>query len=819
MACRCTVLRIAVATGLLLGVVAGASAANPPVAVNGCVSEVFGANVVCTANDVQLTDIINPVILDGCDFVGDTATFTGTAVVQLTAQARYDVGIYISSDGDPNGDDAESGTCDITILSNAPSPPFVNLDGDTCGDIDETYKAPAAPLLQPIGPITIKCIDNNGDGKADIPHCETWRQPGDNSPCANPLQAVVGAPSKCNCGTLSTVCIVIDDGNPCTDDLCDGNGNVIHPPKAAGTACGEQTPQGPCDNPDVCDGKGVCQPNYKTATTVCRSANGQCDVAESCTGTGPLCPANAYAPKTTACVGTSNGGACDGTDSCDGAGVCVDGFKPSTTVCRAAAGQCDVAESCTGTSGACPANGYAPKTTACVGTSNGGACDGTDSCDGAGVCVDGFKPSTTVCRAAAGQCDVAESCTGTSGACPANGYAPKTTACVGTSNGGACDATDSCNGSGVCVDGFKPSTTVCRAAAGQCDVAESCTGTSGACPANHYAPSTTTCVGTSNGGPCDATDSCNGSGVCVDGFKPETTICREKCGQCDVAESCTGSSGQCPANGYAPKTTPCVGTSNGGVCDGTDSCDGNGNCVDGFLPETTICRPKASQCDIAESCPGTGPNCPEDTDECKAICRTPGFWGTHPTETQTLLSAAGSLSVCGVTVKAYDDCAAEGLCNAPRGDKKLILARQLLTTALNCVLTSGDYTCGGTTTDLGKLFKTCNTACIANNNAGAIALCISQLDCSNNGGEIVGGKCALGTCSATKTYCGGGYGTCPISVYPSNTCEPFPGNCHDQPLDAGAVYLSEPPNPADPQLCHEATQSTNTLFTAGVCPQ
>jgi hypothetical protein len=183
---------------------------------------------------------------------------------------------------------------------------------------------------------------------------------------------------------------------------------------------------------------------------------------------------------------------------------------------------------------------------------------------------------------------------------------------VGTSNGGACDGTDSCDGSGTCVDGFSPATTVCRASAGQCDVAESCTGSSGACPADGFQPQTTTCVGTSNGGACDGTDSCDGSGTCVDGFSPATTICRASAGQCDVAESCTGSSGSCPANGFAPATTTCVGSSNGGACDGTDSCDGSGTCVDGFSPATTICRPAAGGCDVPESCTGSGSSCPTD---------------------------------------------------------------------------------------------------------------------------------------------------------------------------------------------------------------
>jgi hypothetical protein len=170
-------------------------------------------------------------------------------------------------------------------------------------------------------------------------------------------------------------------------------------------------------------------------------------VAESCTGTESNCPVDAFQPVTTTCSGSSNGGACDGTDSCDGAGHCSDGYKPSTTICRASAGQCDVAESCTGSTGSCPADGFAPSTTSCTGTSNGGACDGTDSCDGAGHCSDGYKPATTICRAAAGECDAAESCTGTAGACPADGSLPNGTTC--SSDGTSC--TDDVCSAGACV--------------------------------------------------------------------------------------------------------------------------------------------------------------------------------------------------------------------------------------------------------------------------------------------------------------------------------------------------------------------------------
>src|SRR5205823_4636076 len=129
------------------------------------------------------------------------------------------------------------------------------------------------------------------------------------------------------------------------------------------------------------------------------------------------CPPDAFQPNGTGC--TDDGNPCT-TDTCS-AGACSHpagnagtecraSAGPCDAVCRASAGPCDVAESCTGSSAACPA--------------------------------DGFQSSSTVCRASAGPCDVAENCTGSSAGCPA--------------------------------DGFQSSSTVCRASAGPCDVAESC---------------------------------------------------------------------------------------------------------------------------------------------------------------------------------------------------------------------------------------------------------------------------------------------------------------------------------------------------------
>src|SRR5207247_7024520 len=149
---------------------------------------------------------------------------------------------------------------------------------------------------------------------------------------------------------------------------------------------------------------------------------------------------------------------------------------------RAAANEGDLADSCTGSSAACPADAVKAAGTAC--TDDGNVCT-TDVCNGtsgAPACTHPAGNAGTVCRAAAGECDLAESCDGSSTACPTDVFKASGTTC--TDDGNAC-TTDVCNGtSATCTHPAGNAGAVCRAAAGECDVAESCTGTSTTCPAD-----------------------------------------------------------------------------------------------------------------------------------------------------------------------------------------------------------------------------------------------------------------------------------------------------------------------------------------------
>ena len=118
-------------------------------------------------------------------------------------------------------------------------------------------------------------------------------------------------------------------------------------PVTAGTDPGDD-----CDANDYecqggnCNGSGACQ---KAADgTICRGADGECDVAELCSN-----------------------GACP-----------TDSVKIAETSCRAAAGVCDVAELCNGLDKACPANVFSTASVeACPGYKcSGAAADCPTSC-------------------------------------------------------------------------------------------------------------------------------------------------------------------------------------------------------------------------------------------------------------------------------------------------------------------------------------------------------------------------------------------------------------------------------------------------------
>lgn len=145
-------------------------------------------------------------------------------------------------------------------------------------------------------------------------------------PATGPIHTAVAAGTSCDddnvcngeatCNANAT-CVAgaapeLDDGDPCTLDLCDPETGVSHGLAPAGTSCGVVDH---CNGSDVCDTQGFC---VQTPRADVDDFN-PCTVDSCDPATGV---SHEPAAAGTAC-GEDDGNACNGTNACDGAGSCT----------------------------------------------------------------------------------------------------------------------------------------------------------------------------------------------------------------------------------------------------------------------------------------------------------------------------------------------------------------------------------------------------------------------------------------------------------------------------------------------------------------
>ncbi len=183
------------------------------------------------------------------------------------------------------------------------------------------------------------------------------------TPCGDPSFAECDNPNACdgvgNCednfkpdGTLCTA-----DANDCTFDIC-VSGVCDHPNKPSGTDCGSPLDT-ECDNPDTCDGLGLCADNLEPSGFACGDpTDTDCDNPDTCDGIGEcllnmelddtpctddlidctfdLCLVGVCdhpnKPPGTAC-GDGQDTQCDNPDTCDGTGGCLENKEPDGLFC------------------------------------------------------------------------------------------------------------------------------------------------------------------------------------------------------------------------------------------------------------------------------------------------------------------------------------------------------------------------------------------------------------------------------------------------------------------------------------------------------
>jgi hypothetical protein len=466
----------------------------------------------------------------------------------------------------------------------------------------------------------------------------------------------------------------VSAGDPCQPgDLCDETTD----------SCGECLDAADCDDSLFCNGAeicvgGSCQPGPDPCPgqlcdelgDVCAECltDSDCDDGNDCTA--DQCNAGVCEfpnlPDGSVC-GSAPNGDCDLQDTCT-TGVCVDNVRASGTVCRAAAGECDVAELCDGISQDCPVDDFVADGTTCTddgiectndvcgggqcvhppvadGTFCGGTpsgdCDLQDSCD-AGVCIDNVRAQGTVCRAAVNECDATEVCDGSTAECPFDNFRPAGTVCTddliectndvcngagacvhppvtnGTVCGsppvGDCDAQDTCL-DGACFDNVQSNTFVCRPAASECDVDDACDGVTKDCTTDLFQPAGLPC--TDDGNEC-TDDTCDGNGACTPDPLQNGTDCTDDGNVC-TADICLG--GSCLHPALAAGTV--CGDQSDTVCDNPDSCDGSGTCATNAEPQGVACGDSIdTECDNPDSCDGQG-SCADNAEPQGTPCGNP----------------------------------------------------------------------------------------------------------------------------------------------------------------------------------------------------
>jgi len=328
-------------------------------------------------------------------------------------------------------------------------------DGDACTLGDLCSAGACAPGTAADCDDSNQCTDDSCDPKSGCKHTANAAACDDGNDCTTGDHCAGGL-----CSSDAT--LACDDLNPCTDDSCLPGGGCKHAPNKA--PCSDQNA---CTINDACSG-GLCAPGISLACNdgnpctddVCDQQFGclhqpnalPCDDGNACT-TGDKCKAGA-------CLGPA-------APDCDDGNVCTtDGCSPGQGCLHTLnSAPCDDGNSCTLKDvcqlGVCtgsqpaPCNDGNPCTddacdpkVGCVFKANQAACDDGSACTTGDACKNGW------CLGAALSCNDANPCT--DDACDSKlgcVYAPNTAPC---DDGNACNVTDACAG-GKCVGTGAPS--------------------------------------------------------------------------------------------------------------------------------------------------------------------------------------------------------------------------------------------------------------------------------------------------------------------------------------------------------------------------
>ena len=446
-----------------------------------------------------------------------------------------------------------TGACLFAALANGSLCEDANMcDGQTCNN--GVCGAPAAFICADDGNACTSHTCDPSSGRCVLGTVTNGGSCNDATVCNGSETCTDGA-------CLPGVALNCDDGNPCTDDTCDGVTGCAHANRGSGASCSDGNV---CNGSETCNGSGaclpgtplVCQSNDVCVALTCNPANGACLPSNVANGTpcpdGNLCDGqtcnNGVCGSGTAvlCAADTDNNPCTANQCNPATGQCLPG-NADGVACATDGNQCtnDVC-----TAGAC----QHPNVVLGTQCNNGNACDGNpDTCapltPGAVFqCFGGF-PIT---------CNDNQVCT-TDTCNPASGCVfTNLTAGTPCPDGNLCDGA-TCSGS-TCQDGPD---VVCNDS--QVCTTDSCTPATGACAFTNITAGT----------PCPDGDLCDGATCSGGACNAGTAVVCSDDGQACTSEACVAATGVC-ASTNLNAGTPCPDSD---LCDG-DTCSISGTCTD-----------------------------------------------------------------------------------------------------------------------------------------------------------------------------------------------------------------------------------------------
>jgi len=769
----------------------------------------------------------DPCTTDNCD------PLTGTCVYPFANGAACD-------DGNPctGGDACQSGKCTsgasvCQCVTNSDC--AAKEDGDLCNG---TMYCELTSHTCQVNLKTVVVCDSSKDTA-----CLTWACNAKNAKC-EPTNAPSGKP----CDADSSICTVgdsclaglctpgpgvgCDDGNPCTNDLCDAKTGCTYTPNQK--PCSDANP---CTEIDICSygkcfggGQKYCDDGNPCTTDECDASNGlcvgkavsgpACDDANACT-LGDACTQGVC--QSTSSVVCNDGKVCT-TDSCNPKnGNCGFSAAPDGLQCEDGS-KCTVGDACK--AGACAAG----KATVCV---DGSPCT-IDGCDlVTGLCA--FKPGPNGTPCSDGDaCTIGDVCAGggcTVGApkvctdsnpCALPKCDPTSGKCVVKPGNLPCDDGNACSGGDTCTDG------VCKPASFQvCNDGQWCTNDS--CDTK-----TGACVFVTVAQPCNDGDACTAGDACKDG------ACQGKPVACNDGNPCTSDSCD-PAKGcqFAPANDGGVCT-DGNACTSGDaclkgSCKGTGiTCNDGnpctsdtcdtktgckYTPTTGACN-DGNPCTVGDSCAtgkcvsGTQAAC-NDSNPCSDDVCDPKTGGCAFTNDNTNPCSDGNACTIGDGCK--DGKCAAGATNKDCADNNPCTTEWCDPAAGCKVVANPAVACDDgnacTTKDI-CVGSTCNSGTIDlcdDNNVCTADTCDKAKGCQHSAADVPcddGDACVGPDACASGTCKGKGAVVCDdTNVCTNDTCDPKAG-CVHAPVAGGG-------SKTDLYVSNGLTQASGTMVPSG----